>query len=290
LHSLSTSATRYGRYIEPLLSLSIDFYVRLFVRIQSAPIEVKKASSKTAMYYVCSGCQSHYEQPLGRIIEKVHEPSGNVNQVFKTHTGPPVTQTCPECGSPLHIAGPMWAAPIQDCDFIDKVLEHLEGNQDKYGTATRMKGMLTVAKEELDTTFYFTPARLAGNFHCECPPLDDVASGLLNSGHKVSRSHACPGSLKTTATRQDIHDLFRSWIKLHPVKMENISPTSPAHQLLSKPARAETDFTKRPDFVTPSSRIKLVRYQQNPTPHWGPGTKASSGSKRKRVKDDDNDE
>ena len=42
LHTISTSAARYGRYIQPLLSLSIDFYVRLFVRVQTAPIEVKK--------------------------------------------------------------------------------------------------------------------------------------------------------------------------------------------------------------------------------------------------------
>lgn len=44
LHTISTSASRYGRYIEPVLSLSIDFYVRLFIRIHSAPIEVKKAA------------------------------------------------------------------------------------------------------------------------------------------------------------------------------------------------------------------------------------------------------
>ena len=44
LNTITTSASRYGRYIEPLLSLSVDFYVRLFVRLHSAPIEVKKAA------------------------------------------------------------------------------------------------------------------------------------------------------------------------------------------------------------------------------------------------------
>ena len=43
LHALSTSASKYGRYIQPLLSLSIDFYVRVFVRVNTAPNEVKKA-------------------------------------------------------------------------------------------------------------------------------------------------------------------------------------------------------------------------------------------------------
>jgi tRNA (guanine26-N2/guanine27-N2)-dimethyltransferase len=71
--------------------------------------------------------------------------------------------------------------------------------------------------------------------------------------------------------------------------MENISPNSPAATLLKKSARADTDFARHPDSVTPSSRVKLVRYQQNPTSHWGPGTKAVSG-KRKRTKEDAEEE
>lgn len=287
LNTLSTSAGRYGRYIEPLLCLSIDFYVRLFVRVHSAPIEVKKTASKTAMYYICQGCQSFYEQPLGRIVEKAHERTGNVNLQFKTQAGPPVPQKCTECGSALHVAGPMWSGPLHNNIFISKVLEHLESNQDRYSTAVRMKGMLTVANEELHVPFYFTPSRIAGLFHSVCPPLDDVASALLNAGHIVSRSHALPGSLKTGATRQDVHDIFRSWVKTHPVRMDKVSETALARQLLAKEARVEANFTRHPRSVTQASKVKLVRYQQNPTPNWGPGTKAGSGTKRKREEENE---
>jgi tRNA (guanine26-N2/guanine27-N2)-dimethyltransferase len=41
----------------------------------------------------------------------------------------------------------MWSAPIHDPEFVGKVLQHLDNNETLYGTATRMKGMLTVAKE-----------------------------------------------------------------------------------------------------------------------------------------------
>ena len=41
----------------------------------------------------------------------------------------------------------MWSGPIHDSGFVTRVLEHLESNQEKYGTSPRMKGMLTVAKE-----------------------------------------------------------------------------------------------------------------------------------------------
>ncbi|TFY64033.1 hypothetical protein EVJ58_g2891 [Rhodofomes roseus] len=291
LHSLSTSASRYGRYIQPVLSLSIDFYVRIFVRIFSAPIEVKKAFSKTATYYICSGCQHWYEQPLGRIVENVHQPSGNVNLQFKAHTGPPVANNCPECNSKLHIAGPMWSGPIHDPSFIGRVLDHVDASSDSYGTSTRMKGMLTVAKEELTQPFYFTPSVIAGHFHCVCPPLDGMSSALLHAGHKVSRSHACPGSLKTSATLADVHDIFRSWIKKNPVRMDKIPPNSPAIHLLSKEPKAEANFKHHPQSVTSSSKVKIVRYQNNPTAHWGPGKKAGTGpaptGKRKREGDDE---
>lgn len=72
---------------------------------------------------------------------------------------------------------------------------------------------------------------------------------------------------------------------MHPVRTDKLAQGSPALALLSKVAGTETDFTKHPDSVGASSRVKLVRYQQNPTPFWGPGTKAVAG-KRKRGTED----
>ncbi|CAG8594727.1 14021_t:CDS:2 [Acaulospora colombiana] len=71
---------------------------------------------------------------------------------------------------------------------------------------------------------------------------------------------------------------MREWIKTHPVKMDNISPGQIAHQLLAKPQEAEISFEKHPKMFTRSDDVKLVRYQINPTPNWGPKPKA----KRKR--------
>jgi tRNA (guanine26-N2/guanine27-N2)-dimethyltransferase len=47
----------------------------------------------------------------------------------------------------FQIAGPMWSAPIHDAEFLAKVLAHVDANKGLYGTAARMKGMLTLAKE-----------------------------------------------------------------------------------------------------------------------------------------------
>lgn len=69
-----------------------------------------------------------------------------------------------------------------------------------------------------------------------------VRSALLHAGHAVSRSHACPGSLKTTAPRAAVHDILRSWIKLHPVNMAKLAEGAPARRLLAK----------EPAYVLPS--------------------------------------
>ena len=41
LNSIASTAAKYGRAIVPLLSLSIDFYVRLFIRVVQSPAQVK---------------------------------------------------------------------------------------------------------------------------------------------------------------------------------------------------------------------------------------------------------
>lgn len=49
----------------------------------------------------------------------------------------------------------MWSAPLHDVAFVQKVLKHVEENSDLYGTAARMEGMLTVAKEVIRPSFSF---------------------------------------------------------------------------------------------------------------------------------------
>ncbi|KAH7889237.1 tRNA methyltransferase [Phlebopus sp. FC_14] len=281
LNSIATAASRYGRYIEPILSLSVDFYARLFVRIHTGPVEVKKLASQTSMYYICQGCQSFHAQKLGRTVERTNERRGTTSYSYKTHSGPPVPSECSECGFNLHVAGPMWSGPLHNPEFLSRVLKHVDKNESKYATFPRMRGVLTVAKEELDVPFYFTPGRIAGTFHCTTPSFEEVGAALLHAGHKISRSHATPGSVKTTASREEIYDVFRNWVKKNPVRMDRVSDNSPAHRLLSKEPKQPANFKRHPGTYTPSSQVKIIRYQQN-MPNWGPGSRARSGVKRKR--------
>jgi len=67
---------------------------------------------------------------------------------------------------------------------------------------------------------------------------------------------------------------------MHPVKMENIKEGQVANQLLARELSTEINFTRHPDSVTRASVVKLVHYQMNPTPNWGPAKKATGKRKR----------
>ncbi|EFP82174.2 uncharacterized protein PGTG_07571 [Puccinia graminis f. sp. tritici CRL 75-36-700-3] len=219
IHSLASSAARYGKQITPLLSLSIDFYVRIFVRVNHSPAEVKKWITNTALVYVCSGCAAFHFQPLGRMNSKPTKAGNGANVSYQNAHGPPMPgASCEECGGTFHVAGPLWSGPLHDPAFCDRLLEGLEAADDEQQqqplkTAERIRGMVGLAKTELpEAPFFFTPAKLSGLFKCSSPSLLTVGSAILNAGFSLSRSHCQPGSIKTDAPRAFIYDLMKAWI------------------------------------------------------------------------------
>ncbi len=51
-----------------VISLSIDFYVRVFVRVYTSAEKVKDSASKQMYVFQSSGCDSFFTQPVGRKV------------------------------------------------------------------------------------------------------------------------------------------------------------------------------------------------------------------------------
>ncbi|KAF8850665.1 N2,N2-dimethylguanosine tRNA methyltransferase [Acephala macrosclerotiorum] len=240
LHSIATTAARHGVAIEPLLSLSIDFYARVFVRVYKSPADVKYLAGKTMMVYNCdTGCGAWTTQMVAR--NKVSENKNGTPQwkhVFSQ--GPTVSNSCRHCGFKTHIAGPMWAGPIHSPEFIKKILDGLPSvSKDTYHTTARIEGMLTLALEEVlpdleaDTSptapsktkkdfdpaaidpapLLFIPSALSKVIHCITPVENSFRGALRYLGYRVTRSHTKPGSIKTDAPWEVIWEIMREWVK-----------------------------------------------------------------------------
>ncbi|KAG0158725.1 hypothetical protein PDIDSM_6244 [Penicillium digitatum] len=154
LNAIAMSAAKYGMAIEPLLSLSIDFYARVFVRVYQSPAQVKFTAGNTMLVYNCDvGCGAWSTQAIGSTRSKL-DRKGNPIYHHGLAKGPTAGPYCEHCGTRTHLAGPMWGGPLHNPDFIQKILDMLPGaDPETYQTCARIEGMLTTALEEdLDLT------------------------------------------------------------------------------------------------------------------------------------------
>jgi tRNA (guanine26-N2/guanine27-N2)-dimethyltransferase len=103
LHAIASSAGRYGMAIEPLLSLSIDYYIRVFVRVRKAPNEVKLLAGKTMIVYHCdNGCGAWSTQYLARNKLVLNKAGGS----FYKHSfaaAPSANELCDHCDRKAHV-------------------------------------------------------------------------------------------------------------------------------------------------------------------------------------------
>lgn len=272
LHSLDLRANCYQRYIVPLLSVSADFYIRVFVRVFTGQAKVKASASKQAFVYNCVGCGSFHIQRLGKFAS-----NGN-NISYKAACGPPVGPSCEHCQQRHQLGGPMWAEPLHDVDFVQRVLSAVGSNPSRFQTSQRIQGILSMAIEELgDIPLYYTLDNLSKTIRCNSPSLLQFRSALLHAGYRVSLSHACKNAIKTDASPSVLWDIMRCWEKLNPVKRERLSESSPAARILSVEPELQASFTVRADANPNSRKQGLKRFQANPEPYWGPKARAKIG-------------
>ena len=246
LHSIATSAARYGLAIEPLLSLSIDYYTRVFVRIHHSPSEVKCLASKIMIVYSCDGgCGAWSTQALVRIRE-MEAKNGGTFYNFKLAQAPSANSHCEHCGFRTHPAGPMWGGPLHNPHFVQRILDMLPTlDQSIYGTIPRIQGMLSVALNEslqdplpsstaepapssepstrpvppmnpaarAHHPFFFLPSALSRVLHCASPSDAAIRGALMGLGYRTTRSHTKAGSICTDAPWSVIWEIMREWIR-----------------------------------------------------------------------------
>lgn len=277
LRCIESHATRYGRYIKPLLSISADFYIRVFVRVFTSPLECKKSSSKHSMVYQCTGCTTHTFQPLG--ILKTNPNEKNPNQFkYGLPVVPSISDRCEHCNSRYHFGGPLYTDPIHDFEFV-QMLHNLIQTEPltKLETNSRIHGMLSVIREELpNVPLYYSLDHLCSVLKLQCIPIVKFRSALLNAGYQVSFSHACKTSIKTNAPAKILWDILRNWEKKSPVHPKHIEKNPIIKVILSKEPEIIYNFKDiHPDANPNSRRQALVRFPINPMPNWGPGTRST---------------
>ena len=268
LASVEQHAVRHRRYIVPVLSVSIDFYVRVFVRVFTSAQVMKQTASKLSYVWQCVRCDSFELQPVGRMLQKDRSVK------YAPGTGPAVDAGgCEHCGGRFNMGGPMWNGPIHDPEWAQEILREAQEHPEAFPAHKKIQGLLTTVGEELpDAPLFMDLHHMSSTVKATAIRSADFRSALVNAGHRVSSTHCNPNGVKTDAPLSVVWDVMRAWVEQHPVKKQDESST--AYKILQKKPDTEIDFTRAYKALSKAKEKGAPRFLPNPEPHWGPRAKA----------------
>ncbi|CAH2072657.1 unnamed protein product [Thlaspi arvense] len=285
LASIESHANRYKRYIVPVLSVQMDFYVRVFVRVYTSASAMKNTPLKLSYVYQCIGCDSFHLQSVGRSLTK------NNSVRYQAGVGPVVPQDCTHCGKKYNMGGPIWSAPMHDQEWVTSILNGVKSMRDRYPayekicavltTISEAKTLLQTLKELPDVPLFVSLHSLSATLKCTSPSAALFRSAVINAKYRVSGSHVNPLGIKTDAPMEIIWDIMRCWVKNHPVKAQ--SPEHPGSVILSKEPSHQADFARHVGSLSKAQVKKIARFLPNPEKHWGPKIRAGRQITSKHV-------
>lgn len=270
LHAVSTSAARYGREAHPLVSCSIDFYVRMFVRIFDSPVRAKLQASKTGIVHQCVQCEAHFVQPMGEA------PTDNPKETkYKTARVITPGAECPECDGRMKLGGPFHIGPLHDKAFVERCLDACEesamANLPGITSWKKIKGLLTAISEEChEIPLHYSLPQLCKCLKLPPLPLKQFKGTLASLGFKVSHFHREPEAVKTDAPNAIVFDLMRLWAEENPPRVCPLPSVLKKEFTLKRPIEWKTEEEE--------PRAKVPRFLPNPEANWGPKPRAKGHS------------
>ncbi len=176
--------------IQVVFSHSSEHYIRIYAQIAYG---AKKADEKLRnMGYIlhCFNC-------LHR--ETTHNPfDKSINQ-------------CPECGSKMDYAGPLWLGSIFDQSFTQKMIT--ENKTRAFRNSARISKMLSLIKDEaLAPMTYYVLDKISGKLNLPTPSVQAVISALHDSGFKAVPTHFNSRGIRTDAPALTIRNLLKTLV------------------------------------------------------------------------------
>ncbi|SIO73218.1 tRNA (guanine-N2-)-methyltransferase [Babesia microti strain RI] len=268
LHAVSTTASKYKRVVIPLMSLSVDFYVRVFVQVVAIPEQCKELANKTGLCFHCGQCDSFTCIPIGNYINGKQKPSVLPSDF---------SGTCSECGGHIKILGPIYIGELhnkafvnlclEECYAFDKLDKSLKVYPHTVTMGPRIRGILTAIMEELvasQSIFYYHLPMLCQKHKLSTLTPVKVKRCLRHLGYTASHFHREPQSIKTNAPSHVLMDILRHHARTTPPKILDsfISKDITTQGInLNLPINPSNDLRKV---------LKVPRWLPNPEPNWGP--------------------
>jgi tRNA (guanine26-N2/guanine27-N2)-dimethyltransferase len=169
-------AAKHDIGIRILFSHSTDHYIRVYAQIGYGCQKGDESLKNTGYILHCFNC--------------LHRET--VRHIFGKN------DVCPECGSKMEHAGPLWIGSICDSTFIDQVIQ--ENQKTAFKNSAKITKLLTLTKNEAKVlATYYVIDKLSGKLKLPSPSVQAVLTGLKNSGFQAVPTHFNTRGIKTDA-------------------------------------------------------------------------------------------
>ena len=265
LANIALRAQAYGRFIDPVMSLMIDFYVRVFVKVGTSGGETQLNATRIGHVWQCPTCHYFETQPYA-----YKQPNGNK---FVVSSGTPVPPNCPFCNSHFKMAGPLWLGPLHQQETVPLIRALAESKGEQFASHKKLIGLLSVVEEELnDVPLFYNLSDLCNVLRSTLPSMHAFRSALIHQGFRVSGFHTEPYAFKTDAPMSVIWDILKCWKKRSGAGKQQ-KETTPAYKLMQVEPKVEADFTLVDEAHVSKKRPRYIKVDG-----WGPQKKAVTGT------------
>lgn len=295
LSYISRTAARFGRKIVPLVSLSIDFFIRVFVIVEDTYKGAGSVTINNPIFFLCQ-CLNQQSISIFRASKDEYR-----------HEKVKIPEKCNVCGRRASIYGPLWGGNLHDKEFLLSAIESIdkemlqiktEGKKESAFTSAqverRVHGLFNMVLEEIDTYLYYPIPVLAANLFLSMPPLASVLSFLEYNGYSFSLSHCKPNSLKTEASVLIIYLAIVEYHRTYsPIEYNRFIARHENNKTTIEASiyRAVVEYREKAEIICkfePTEKAKTVlqsRYLKFPDYkglYWGPGMIKKKNNRNKQ--------
>ncbi len=183
---MASLAAKHDIGIRILFSHSTDHYIRVYAQIGYGCQKGDESLKNTGYFLHCFNC-------LHR--ETAHNIFGKIDQ-------------CPECGSKMEFAGPLWIGNLSDPVFIDQIIK--ESHNTAFKTSAKITKLLTLIKNEGNLPpSYYVIDKLSGKLKLPSPSIQAVLTLLKQYGFQATLTHFNTRGIKTDAPALIMHKILR---------------------------------------------------------------------------------
>ena len=171
----ATLAAKHDIGIRVVFSHSSEHYIRVYAQIAYGAKRADESVKSLGYILHCFNCFHR---------ETAYQPFGSL--------------LCPECGSKMDYAGPLWLGNIFDQNFIGLMMK--ENKTVAFTNSVRITKLLALTKDEAQAPItYYALDKVSGRLGIPSPSTQAFVNALRKSGFQAVRTHFNTRGVRTDA-------------------------------------------------------------------------------------------